>query len=98
MIILMVMAMVLFSVQPDTHSHSHVQIDPSNITTHREIPNINAAWLAGGSIAKELLYRKTMQIAVQTNSKVLVANAWHHRVDSLTAVVAFVYCCWWGFI
>ena len=29
-----------------------------------------------------------MQIAVQTNSKVLVANAWHHRVDSLTAVVA----------
>ncbi|KGR15625.1 hypothetical protein MG5_00478 [Candida albicans P57072] len=77
------------SIQPDTHSHSHGQIDPSNITTHREIPNINAAWLAGGSIiAKELLYRKTMQIAVQTNSKVLVANAWHHRVDSLTAVVA----------
>ncbi|KAF6063248.1 Cation efflux family protein [Candida albicans] len=76
-------------IQIDTHSHSHGQIDPSNITTHREIPNINAAWLAGGSIiAKELLYRKTMQIAVQTNSKVLVANAWHHRVDSLTAVVA----------
>ncbi|CAX44730.1 conserved hypothetical protein [Candida dubliniensis CD36] len=73
--------------QPDAHSHGH--IDPSNITTHREIPNINAAWLAGGSIiAKELLYRKTMKVAIQTNSKVLVANAWHHRVDSLTAVVA----------
>lgn len=31
-----------------------------------------------------------MQIAVETNSKVLVANAWHHRVDSLTAIVALL--------
>lgn len=73
------------------HSHSHVDGVGADLTAHREIPNINAAWLAGGSIiAKELLYRKTMKIAVQTNSKVLVANAWHHRVDSLTAVVALL--------
>ncbi|PVH23840.1 hypothetical protein CXQ85_004134 [Candidozyma haemuli] len=66
------------------HSHSHVSGEP-------QLPNINAAWLALGSIGvKEVLYRKTMAVADQTNSKVLVANAWHHRVDSLTAGVAFV--------
>ncbi|WLF78029.1 mitochondrial metal transporter [Lodderomyces elongisporus] len=76
-----------------SHSHGHTHITPTNteLTTHREIPNINAAWLAAGSIiVKEILYRKTMKIAVETNSKVLVANAWHHRVDSLTAVVALL--------
>lgn len=72
------------------HSHSHTPTG-TELTTHREIPNINAAWLAAGSIvAKEILYKKTMQIAVETNSKVLVANAWHHRVDSLTAIVALL--------
>ncbi|KAG5421944.1 MMT2 [Candida metapsilosis] len=74
------------------HGHTHAQTPTgSELTTHREIPNINAAWLAAGSIiAKELLYKKTMKIAVETNSKVLVANAWHHRVDSLTAIVALL--------
>ena len=72
--------------------HGHAQTPTgSELTTHREIPNINAAWLAAGSIiAKELLYKKTMKIAIETNSKVLVANAWHHRVDSLTAIVALL--------
>lgn len=31
-----------------------------------------------------------MKIAKSTNSNVLVANAWHHRVDSLTSLVAVV--------
>ncbi|KAI5955646.1 MMT2 [Candida jiufengensis] len=75
-----------------SHSHSHTQTPiGTELTTHREIPNINAAWLAAGSIiVKEILYRKTLKIAHETNSKVLVANAWHHRVDSLTAVVALL--------
>lgn len=75
------------------HSHSHIGdgAPEASVAVSRPIPNINAAWLAGGSvIIKELLFRKTLQIAVQTNSKVLVANAWHHRVDSLTAVVALL--------
>ncbi|CAK9438414.1 uncharacterized protein LODBEIA_P26380 [Lodderomyces beijingensis] len=74
-----------------THAHTHQTETGTELVTHREVPNINAAWLAAGSIlAKELLYRETMKIAAQTNSKVLVANAWHHRVDSLTAVVALL--------
>ncbi|KAK7677309.1 hypothetical protein QCA50_019736 [Cerrena zonata] len=75
--------------QAHSHSHSHAPIDQPE--TYREVPNINAAWLAGGSIiVKELLYHKTMQIGLENNSKVLVANAWHHRVDSLTAFVALL--------
>ena len=37
---------------------------------------------------KEWLYQKTMQVAKKTDSSVLKANAWHHRVDALSAVVA----------
>ncbi|ODV80929.1 uncharacterized protein CANTADRAFT_46495 [Suhomyces tanzawaensis NRRL Y-17324] len=80
------------SSSPSGHSHSHSHLgSEESAPVVRDIPNINAAWLAAASIVvKELLYRKTMQVAVKTNSKVLVANAWHHRVDSLTAAVALV--------
>lgn len=71
------------------HSHSHGGGEAAVHT--KQVPNINAAWLAGGSIIiKEVLYRRTMAIAEQVNSNVLVANAWHHRVDSLTAFVALL--------
>lgn len=73
------------------HSHSHGDHSHSHAEVVREVPNINAAWIAAALIAvKEVLYRKTMKVAADTNSKVLVANAWHHRVDSLTAAVALV--------
>ena len=39
---------------------------------------------------KEWLYQQTMKIAKKTDSSVLKANAWHHRVDALSAVVALV--------
>ena len=65
------------------HGHSH---GPVNLG-----PNINAAWLAGGSIViKEWLYRATMKIAKSKRSGVLASNAYHHRVDSLTAFVALL--------
>ena len=65
------------------HGHSHGGEDLG--------PNINAAWLAGGSIiVKEWLYRATMKVARQKRSSVLASNAYHHRVDSLTAFVALL--------
>lgn len=63
------------------HSHSHADLGP----------NINAAWLAGGSILiKEWLYRATLKVAKERKSSVLASNAYHHRVDSLTAFVALL--------
>ncbi|ODV63627.1 Mmt1p, partial [Ascoidea rubescens DSM 1968] len=71
----------------DIFSHSHGAADAVMGHEH-EITNINAAWIASTSIIiKESLYRATSKIAEETNSKVLLANAWHHRVDALTSVV-----------
>ncbi|WPG98004.1 Hypothetical protein R9X50_00078700 [Acrodontium crateriforme] len=68
------------------HGHSHGDMDFG--------PNINAAWLAGGSILiKEWLYRATMKIAKEKKSSILASNAYHHRVDSLTAFVALLTIC-----
>ncbi|KAH3686046.1 hypothetical protein WICPIJ_002965 [Wickerhamomyces pijperi] len=65
------------------HSHSH--------GAAQDITNVNAAWIAGASIvAKEWIFRATSKVAKETNSKVLLANAWHHRVDSMTSLVALV--------
>ncbi|KAK5045819.1 hypothetical protein LTR84_008912 [Exophiala bonariae] len=62
------------------HNHSH---------GGHTIPNLNAAWLAAGSIVvKEWLYRATMKIARERKSSVLASNAVHHRIDSLTSIVA----------
>ena len=81
------------------HSHSH--------SAAETIPNINAAWLAAGSIViKEYLYRISwlptlsftantnfglaMKVARERKSSVLASNAVHHRVDSLTSIVALI--------
>lgn len=70
----------LFHIHPSSHGHSHVHGT-----------DINAAWIAAGSIVvKEWLFQATKKIAVAQNSNVLLANAWHHRVDSLTSIVALV--------
>jgi len=62
------------------HGHSHgtiVGADPM------------ALWVAAGSVAvKEWLFRATKKVALETNSTVLLANAWHHRTDALTSLVA----------
>lgn len=69
----------LFGSLGHTHSHSHT------------IPDLNAAWLAAGSILiKEWLYRATMKIARERKSSVLASNAVHHRIDSLTSIVALL--------
>ncbi|CAI6336967.1 unnamed protein product [Periconia digitata] len=66
------------------HSHHHHGVGEMG-------PSIHAAWLAGGSILiKEWLYRATLKVANERKSSVLASNAYHHRVDSLTAFVALL--------
>lgn len=56
------------------HDHGH-GVDAAALG-----PNINAAWLAAGSIAlKEWLYRATMKIAIAKRSSVLASNAYHRK-------------------
>jgi cation diffusion facilitator family transporter len=50
-------------------------------------------WLAAGAalvsiVVKEALFRWTRSVARSTGSKAVEANAWHHRTDALSSVVA----------
>lgn len=70
------------------HSHSHSHASSTDLVPAQDV-DLNAMWIAVASIGiKEWLFRATMKIAKSTGSSVLIANAWHHRVDSLTSVVA----------
>jgi divalent metal cation (Fe/Co/Zn/Cd) transporter len=64
------------------HSHAHA---------HGHVLDLNAAWFAAASIvSKEWLFRITRKVADEENSPVLLANAYHHRSDAYSSVVALV--------
>ncbi len=55
------------------------------------IPSALALLVAAASVlSKEWIYRYTLKIAKKINSKLLEANAWHHRTDALSSIVVFV--------
>jgi len=41
-------------------------------------------------LSKEWIYRYTRQVALKTNSSLLLANAWHSRTDALSSVAVFI--------
>lgn len=54
-------------------------------------PGLAALYVSGLTIlAKEGMYWYTMAVARRTRSKMLRANAWHHRSDALSSLVVFV--------
>ncbi|MCF8081919.1 MAG: cation diffusion facilitator family transporter [Deltaproteobacteria bacterium] len=63
-----------------------------NIHRHAEyIPTPLALIGAGVSIAvKEALYHYTVRVGRRIHSQLIVANAWHHRTDSLSSVAVFL--------
>ncbi|OBA26261.1 cation efflux protein [Hanseniaspora valbyensis NRRL Y-1626] len=62
-----------------------------HIHSHLGVVGIEAGVIALFSIfLKEWLYWKTTKVATEVKSNVLLANAYHHRVDSLSAMVAMV--------
>ncbi|KAK9242993.1 cation efflux family-domain-containing protein [Lipomyces tetrasporus] len=85
---------IIASIQTAEHAHEgilHTLFGHSHSHGAHDQPDLNAAWLAGGSILiKEWLFQATMKIAQDKKSTVLAANAWHHRVDCLTSIVALV--------
>ena len=58
---------------------------------HREIPGNLALGVAIVSILlKEVLYQVTSHIGKRNHSRMLIANAWHHRSDAISSVVALI--------
>ncbi|KAL3822794.1 hypothetical protein ACHAXA_005959 [Cyclostephanos tholiformis] len=56
-----------------------------------EIPTWPALVMAGASIlSKEWLYRITRRVGEELNSQVVIANAWHHRSDAYSSVLALI--------
>lgn len=50
-------------------------------------PRLLAFWAAILSIvSKELIYQYTIYIGKQTDSKAVIANAWHHRSDAFSSI------------
>ncbi len=39
---------------------------------------------------KEFLYQYSVRIAKKNNSRILLANAWHHRSDAISSIVALI--------
>lgn len=55
------------------------------------IPHIYTLGIAIFSIlANEGLYHFTHRVGVRINSKMLIANAWHHRSDAISSIVVLV--------
>jgi cation diffusion facilitator family transporter len=56
-----------------------------------EPPSSIALYAAAASVlAKEVLFQMTLKTANKINSKVLIANAWHHRSDAISSALAFI--------
>jgi len=63
------------------HAHMHLPPTPGSITLVAAVVSL---------VAKEVLYRVTAKVGRQLGSSVLMANAYHHRTDALSSVVALV--------
>ena len=56
-----------------------------------QVPTFPALIMAFASIAsKEWLYRITRRVGEDLNSQVVLANAWHHRSDAYSSILALV--------
>lgn len=65
------------------HSVEHVE--------HQVIPGNLALGVAVISIiVKEILYHITVYVGKREHKRVLIANAWHHRSDAISSIVALI--------
>lgn len=62
-----------------------------NIRTPHEVPESWTLLVLGGIILwKEVSFRIVIKKSKETNSSSLRADAWHHRSDAITSVLAFI--------
>jgi len=54
-------------------------------------PQLYTLFIAALSIiSKEVLYHATMRVSLRIKSRMLEANAWHHRSDAISSVIVFI--------
>jgi cation diffusion facilitator family transporter len=62
-----------------------------NIIHPHEGPKLYTLFILGGIISwKELSFQYVIYKSKQTNSTALLADAWHHRSDAITSLMAFI--------
>jgi len=62
-----------------------------NIQTPHQVPESWTLWVLGGIILwKEISYRIVIKKSRDTHSSSLRADAWHHRSDAITSIMAFI--------
>src|SRR5690554_4320358 len=62
-----------------------------NIKTPHEAPKVFTLYVLGGIILfKEFSFQYVIRKSKETNSSSLKADAWHHRSDAITSVMAFL--------
>jgi cation diffusion facilitator family transporter len=61
------------------------------VTDQARVPHWPALVVAVGSVlVKEWLFYRTRTVARDSHSSMVLANAWHHRTDSVTSIVAAI--------
>ena len=60
--------------------------EPANITYSELLLAVSVLSI----VSKEAMYWLTLRVGKRTNSKMIIANAWHHRLDALTSIVVLV--------
>ena len=91
-------AALLIAAGLGTAQHAAMHMMPlltSGVIKGEDIPGLEYVTAAIGCaclsvLVKEWLYRITLKQGKESQSPVLVANAWHHRTDALSSVVAIV--------
>lgn len=62
-----------------------------NIRTPHKMPESWTLWILGAIILwKEISFQVVIRASKRTNSSALRADAWHHRSDAITSLMAFV--------
>jgi cation diffusion facilitator family transporter len=62
-----------------------------NIQTPHKVPESWTLIVLGAIIIwKEISYRVVLKKSIETNSSSLRADAWHHRSDAITSIMAFI--------
>lgn len=73
------------------HGHSHFEVTQYDEATGKQVIMWTMVFIAAASVVtKELLFRWTRRVGLRAGSRVVVANAYHHRADAWSGGVALI--------